>query len=100
MDWMYANCSTTAQRGAFDWWKNSVTQPSLYLQNYTKAWQQVMNRNDQSIRTASPITAKSSMPNSKNSAKAKCGKPEKQSEASAPKIKPLEKTTKSEPVAN
>ena len=21
MDWMYANCSTTAQRGAFDWWK-------------------------------------------------------------------------------
>ncbi len=22
MDWMYANCSTTAQRGALDWWKN------------------------------------------------------------------------------
>ena len=21
MDWMYANCSTTAQRGALDWWK-------------------------------------------------------------------------------
>ena len=21
MDWMYANCSTTAQRGAVDWWK-------------------------------------------------------------------------------
>ena len=21
MDWMYANCSTTAQRGAMDWWK-------------------------------------------------------------------------------
>ncbi len=20
MDWMYANCSTTAQRGALDWW--------------------------------------------------------------------------------
>ena len=23
MDWMYANCSTTAQRGALDWWKTS-----------------------------------------------------------------------------
>lgn len=22
MDWMYANCSTTAQRGALDWWKH------------------------------------------------------------------------------
>ena len=21
MDWMYANCSTTAQSGALDWWK-------------------------------------------------------------------------------
>src|ERR1700733_12851474 len=21
MNWMYANCSTTAQRGALDWWK-------------------------------------------------------------------------------
>jgi ketol-acid reductoisomerase len=21
MDWMYANCSTTAQRGALDWWR-------------------------------------------------------------------------------
>src|SRR4051812_32658615 len=22
MEWMYKNCSTTAQRGALDWWKN------------------------------------------------------------------------------
>jgi len=21
MDWMYENCSTTAQRGALDWWR-------------------------------------------------------------------------------
>ncbi|KAG1085090.1 hypothetical protein G6F42_019632 [Rhizopus arrhizus] len=21
MDWMYSNCSTTAMRGALDWWK-------------------------------------------------------------------------------
>lgn len=29
MDWMYANCSTTAQRGALDWWKKfkEATQP-------------------------------------------------------------------------
>src|SRR5258707_5315022 len=29
MDWMYANCSTTAQRGALDWWKRfrDVTAP-------------------------------------------------------------------------
>lgn len=29
MDWMYANCSTTAQRGALDWYKKfkAVTQP-------------------------------------------------------------------------
>ncbi len=29
MDWMYANCSTTAQRGALDWWKKfrDVTMP-------------------------------------------------------------------------
>lgn len=25
MDWMYANCSTTAQRGALDWWKEFRT---------------------------------------------------------------------------
>jgi ketol-acid reductoisomerase len=29
MDWMYANCSTTAQRGALDWWKKfkAASQP-------------------------------------------------------------------------
>lgn len=29
MDWMYGNCSTTAQRGALDWWKRfrDATQP-------------------------------------------------------------------------
>lgn len=29
MDWMYANCSTTAQRGALDWWKRfrDITAP-------------------------------------------------------------------------
>jgi len=37
MDWMYANCSTTAQRGALDWWKRfkDVSKPvfsDLYAQ--------------------------------------------------------------------
>ena len=37
MDWMYANCSTTAQRGALDWWKRfrDATLPvfsELYLE--------------------------------------------------------------------
>ena len=30
MDWMYSNCSTTAQRGALDWWKKfPVTRDQL-----------------------------------------------------------------------
>ena len=31
MDWMYANCSTTAQRGALDWWKpfRDATKPGF-----------------------------------------------------------------------
>lgn len=40
MDWMYANCSTTAQRGALDWWKKfrDATLPvfkSLYKEVYS-----------------------------------------------------------------
>ncbi|MFR3489228.1 MAG: ketol-acid reductoisomerase [Alistipes ihumii] len=30
MDWMYANCSTTAQRGALDWWKPSAMRRCRY----------------------------------------------------------------------
>ncbi len=37
MDWMYANCSTTAQRGALDWWKpfRDATLP-VFRQLYDK----------------------------------------------------------------
>src|SRR5260370_27399990 len=37
MDWMYANCSTTAQRGALDWFKRfrDVVKP-LFEQLYQK----------------------------------------------------------------
>ncbi|MBX2845178.1 MAG: ketol-acid reductoisomerase [Saprospiraceae bacterium] len=40
MDWMYANCSTTAQRGALDWWKpfRDATKPVFeQLYNEVKA---------------------------------------------------------------
>ncbi|MFN8133851.1 MAG: ketol-acid reductoisomerase [Bacteroidales bacterium] len=37
MDWMYANCSTTAQRGALDWWKKfrDATKP-VFEQLYSE----------------------------------------------------------------
>lgn len=37
MDWMYANCSTTAQRGALDWWKKfrDAVKP-VFADLYTK----------------------------------------------------------------
>lgn len=37
MDWMYANCSTTAQRGALDWWKKfrDVSKP-VFSELYKK----------------------------------------------------------------
>ncbi len=37
MDWMYANCSTTAQRGALDWWKKfrDATKP-VFKELYEK----------------------------------------------------------------
>ncbi len=40
MDWMYANCSTTAQRGALDWWKKfrDATKP-VFAQLYQEVEQ-------------------------------------------------------------
>ena len=35
MDWMYSNCSTTAQRGALDWAQNFIRHSNLSLQNVT-----------------------------------------------------------------
>lgn len=43
MDWMYANCSTTAQRGALDWWKpfRDATKPVFeQLYNSVKSGEQ------------------------------------------------------------
>jgi ketol-acid reductoisomerase len=53
MDWMYANCSTTAQRGALDWWKpfKEATKPVFEkLYNSVKAGEQAnisITRNSQ-----------------------------------------------------
>lgn len=53
MDWMYANCSTTAQRGALDWWKpfRDATKPVFeQLYNSVKSQEQAeisINRNSQ-----------------------------------------------------
>jgi ketol-acid reductoisomerase len=46
MDWMYANCSTTAQRGALDWWKpfRDATKP-VFEQLYNS----VKTQNEASI---------------------------------------------------
>ncbi|GAA4449079.1 ketol-acid reductoisomerase [Nibrella saemangeumensis] len=54
MDWMYANCSTTAQRGALDWWKpfRDATKPVFErLYNSVKSGEQAeisITRNSQS----------------------------------------------------
>jgi ketol-acid reductoisomerase len=53
MDWMYANCSTTAQRGALDWWRpfKDATKPVFeQLYNSVKSGEQAnisITRNSQ-----------------------------------------------------
>ena len=46
MDWMYANCSTTAQRGALDWWKpfHDATKPV-----FEKLYNSVKTQNEAEI---------------------------------------------------
>jgi ketol-acid reductoisomerase len=46
MDWMYANCSTTAQRGALDWWKpfRDATKPV-----FEKLYESVKTQNEAEI---------------------------------------------------
>lgn len=45
MDWMYANCSTTAQRGALDWKINLEMPLRRFLKNYTLLWRAETKRN-------------------------------------------------------
>ena len=46
MDWMYANCSTTAQRGALDWMARSTMPSSRFVQ---KLYQSVKSGNEAQI---------------------------------------------------
>ncbi|MEO1588822.1 MAG: ketol-acid reductoisomerase, partial [Bacteroidota bacterium] len=50
MDWMYANCSTTAQRGALDWWKKfrDATMPV-----FQELYESVATGNEAAISIAS-----------------------------------------------
>ncbi len=50
MDWMYANCSTTAQRGALDWWKKfrDITKPV-----FEELYQSVATGNESQISISS-----------------------------------------------
>jgi ketol-acid reductoisomerase len=58
MDGMYANCSTTAQRGALDWWKKfrDVTLPI-----FKELYQSVINGNE-----AQRVIKANSIPNYRN----------------------------------
>jgi len=62
MDWMYANCSTTAQRGALDW-----------LPRFRDAVAPVFD--DLWTRTARPTTARGSKSSSAPCASPRCGVP-------------------------
>ena len=75
MDWMYANCSTTAQRGALDWWKPFRDATLPVFKSYTPKWLPATKPSVRSTATARQTTAKNSMPNSKRCVKAKCGRP-------------------------
>lgn len=54
MDWMYANCSTTAQRGALDWWKpfRDATKPVFEkLYNEVKSGNEAQKSIDSNSKT-------------------------------------------------
>lgn len=59
MDWMYANCSTTAQRGALDWMGKFRDAANPYLKNYTRKLPAEMKPNDLLMPIAGPTTGKS-----------------------------------------
>ena len=58
MDWMYANCSTTAQRGALDWWKNSKMLQNLFSKTFIRKLLRVMKLKSPSIPTVKRTTEK------------------------------------------
>jgi hypothetical protein len=76
MDWMYANCSATAQRGALDWkprFKKAV------LPVFKELYKRVRNARACSRPAAKLIISSSSPKNSGRSATPRCGRPAKPS---------------------
>lgn len=74
MDWMYANCSTTAQRGALDWMGpfHDATKPV-----FAKLYAEVVARNEAQRSIDTNLELTTAMAWKKNwppFAKAKCGK--------------------------
>jgi ketol-acid reductoisomerase len=74
MDWMYANCSTTAQRGALDWYRRfrDAVKP-LFEELYQKVASGEETRRVLEMNS-DPITANNSKKSCGKSAKAKCGR--------------------------
>jgi ketol-acid reductoisomerase len=76
MDWMYANCSATAQRGALDW-RPKFKEATLPV--FTELYQKVKSGKNVSeflLQPALPTTRKYLMPNLKNWVVLKCGEQE------------------------
>ena len=63
MDWMYANCTTTAQRGALDWRHDSAKPSSRSSTACTKAWPPAKRPASSWKPTAPLITRKNWTPN-------------------------------------
>ncbi len=75
MDWMYANCSTTAQRGALDW-KDRFRDAVAPV--FTELYDRVKTGKETEIvlrSTAHPITGKSSRRSSPQLKTPRCGRP-------------------------
>ena len=75
MDWMFASCSTTAQRGALDWSKRFETAARpLFELLYRDVSAGGSNRAGSSIRAAHPTTGRSSKWSSGPGGTRKCGR--------------------------
>jgi len=85
MDWMYANCSATAQRGALDWLPKfkAATLPVFHeLYSRVKSGEECV---EFSIPQGQPTIKKYSTLNLKNWVNLRCGGPE----AAVRKLRPV-----------
>ncbi|ORZ41720.1 hypothetical protein BCR44DRAFT_1012244 [Catenaria anguillulae PL171] len=87
MDWMYANCSTTAQRGALDWAPSFTRPASPCLRTCTRAWPRARKRGVPSSATQRPITARVCKRSWTRLPAAKCGGQARRSGSCGPRTK-------------